>query len=44
LGQLTDPPRGETLDECYDMDYFKSKQHFEKLYNEFVHEVKKNAG
>ncbi len=44
LGRLTDPPRGETLDECYDMDYFKPRAHFEKLYTDFVDEVKKEFG
>ena len=44
LDRLTDPPRGETLDECYDIDYFKPKPHFEKLYTDFVDEVKKEFG
>ncbi|MHC4103629.1 MAG: monomethylamine:corrinoid methyltransferase [Planctomycetota bacterium] len=44
LGWLADPPRGETLDECYDLDYFKPRPHFEKLYTEFVDEVKKEFG
>jgi hypothetical protein len=44
IDQISDPPRGETLAECYDLDYFKPKPHFEKLYMEFVEEVKKDYG
>ena len=44
VDQLTNPPAGETLDECYDLDYFKAKPHFEKLYMGFVEDVKKEFG
>ena len=42
--QLQNPPDGETLDECYDLDYFKAKPHFEKLYTEFLDELKGEFG
>ena len=44
IDQLQNPPDGETLDECYDLDYFKAKPHFEKLYTEFVDELKGEFG
>lgn len=44
IDQLPNPPDGETLDECYDLDYFKAKPHFEKLYTEFVDELKGKFG
>lgn len=44
IDQIPSPPKGETLEECYDLDYFKAKPHFEKLYTEVVQEVKKEFG
>ena len=44
IDQLQNPPDGETLDECYDLDHFKAKPHFEKLYTEFVDELKGEFG
>jgi len=44
IDQLQNPPDGETLDKCYDLDYFKAKPHFEKLYTEFVDELKGEFG
>ena len=44
IDQLQNPPDGETLDECYDLDYFKAKPHFEKLYTEFADELKGEFG
>ena len=44
IDQIPTPPSGETLEECYDLEYFKAKPHFEKLYNEFVQEVKQEFG
>ncbi len=44
IDQLQNPPDGETLDECYDLDYFKAKPHFEKLYTEFVDRLKGEFG
>lgn len=44
IDQLQNPPDGETLDECYDLDYFKAKPHFEKLYTEFLDELKGEFG
>lgn len=44
IDQLQNPPDGETLDECYDLDYFKAKPHFEKLYTEFVDGLKGEFG
>jgi methylamine--corrinoid protein Co-methyltransferase len=44
IDQIPDPPHGETVDECYDLDYFKPKPHFEKLYTEFVKEIKDDYG
>ena len=44
IDQLQNPPDGETLDECYDLDYFKAKPHFEKLYTKFVDELKGEFG
>ncbi len=44
VDQLAKPPAGETLDECYDLDYFRPKPHFEKLYMDFVGDLKKEFG
>lgn len=44
LDRITDPEKGETLEECYDLDYFRPKPHFAKLYGEFVKEVKDEFG
>jgi len=45
IDQITSPPHGETLDECYDLDYFKPRPHFEKLYyDEVVKEIKQEYG
>lgn len=44
IDQLQNPPDGETLDECYDLDYFEAKPHFEKLYTEFLDELKGEFG
>lgn len=40
VDQLTDAPLGEKVNECYDLDYFKPKPHFEKLYSEVIKEIK----
>jgi len=44
IDQIPNPPKGETLLECYDLDYFKPKPHFEKLYQEVVKEIKDEYG
>jgi len=44
IDQIPNPPLGETLTECYDLDYFKPKPHFEKLYTEIVKEIKDEFG
>jgi methylamine--corrinoid protein Co-methyltransferase len=44
IDQIPSPPHGETIMECYDLDYFKPKPHFEKLYTEFVKEIKDDYG
>jgi hypothetical protein len=44
IDQIPNPPLGETLTECYDLDYFKPKPHFEKLYMEIIKEIKDEFG
>ena len=45
IDQIPNPPYGETLDECYDLDYFKPKPHFEKLYyEEVIKEIREDYG
>lgn len=41
IAQIPNPPIGETLDRCYDLECFKPKPHFERLYyNEIVKDLK----
>ena len=41
IAQIPDPPVGETLDRCYDLECFKPKPHFERLYyDEIVKDLK----
>jgi methylamine--corrinoid protein Co-methyltransferase len=42
--QIKDPPHGETLLDCYDLDYFKAKPAFAKLYEQVVKEIKDDYG
>jgi len=44
VDKLTDPPLGEKVETCYDLDYFKPKPHFEKLYMEVVKQIKNDYG
>ena len=45
IEQIRNPPHGETLTECYDLDYFRPKPHFARLYyDEIVKEIKKDYG
>ncbi len=45
IEQIQNPPHGETLTECYDLDYFRPKPHFARLYyDEIVKEIKKDYG
>jgi len=44
IDQIPHPPHGETIEECYDLDYFKPKPHFEKLYTELVKKIKDDYG
>jgi methylamine--corrinoid protein Co-methyltransferase len=44
IDKLGDAPVGEKVNECYDLDYFKPKPHFEKLYTEVVKEIKGEYG
>ncbi len=44
IDQIPHPPHGETIEECYDLDYFKPKPHFEKLYTELIKEIKDDYG
>jgi len=45
IDHIANPPQGETLEQCYNLDYFKPKPHFEKLYYDIVVDgVKKEFG
>lgn len=44
IDHIPNPPPGETVTECYDLDYFKPKPHFEKLYAEVVKGIKDEYG
>jgi len=44
INMIPDPPKGERLNDCYDLDYFRPKPHFEKLYQEVVKEIKDEYG
>lgn len=44
IDQIPNPPHGETINECYDLNYLKPKPHFEKLYTELVKEFKDEYG
>jgi len=44
IDQIPNPPHGETLEECYDLDYFRPKSHFAKLYEEVIKEIKQEFG
>jgi len=36
IDKISNPPKGETINQCYDLEYFKPKSHFEKLYYDTV--------
>jgi len=45
IEQIPNPPMGETVDQCYDLDRLRPKPHFEKLYyDEIVKELKDDFG
>jgi len=45
IKRIPNPPKGETLEECYDIERFEPKPHFKKLYyDEIVTELKKEFG
>jgi len=45
IDRIADPPNGETVDQCYDLDRLKPKPHFEKLYYDgVVKELKTDFG
>ena len=44
VNKLADAPPGEKVNECYDLDYFKPKPHFQKIYDEVIKEIKGEYG
>ncbi|MBN2322825.1 MAG: monomethylamine:corrinoid methyltransferase [Spirochaetes bacterium] len=44
VDKLADAPLGEKVNQCYDLDCFKPKSHFQKLYDEVIREIKGEYG
>jgi hypothetical protein len=44
VDKIADAPLGEKVHQCYDLDHFKPKPHFEKLYAEVLKEIRTEYG
>lgn len=42
--QIPNPPAGERLEDCYDLEWFRPKPHFEKLYKKIIKDIKSEFG